>query len=481
MQPHSDRSRVNVAFENEFALGSETTLDTACAGAVVSGRLRHKRSPEPAPSFSSLEQLKAAETAPQTEANSEECESDFVDDHCHFRPLKAHENHNAQARLVIVIGLCVLFMIVELVGGTIAGSLAIMTDAAHMLSDVAGFVIAYFAIWIGKRPATRSFTFGFYRFDRLYVCGDGFFTLPLEDRLHCRLNRLRLCLAAHLAFDDEILGALLSIFIIWTMTAVLVYLAVLRVIDRDYYIDADAMLITASCGVVFNMIIGCVLHRCGVDGHSHGDFSSSDIPAEQDFSPAIGHNDRVSIVGAGAGAAGTSVVQFPEMLKKKKPADNINIRAATMHILGDFVQSVGVLVGASLIKVNSEWKLADPICTFIFSLMVIATTVKVFRDVIWTLLETVPLDFAYKKLEADLRRIQGVRAIHDLHVWALTVGKVVINAHLAVDADHEFYEVQCEASRLLRFKYHAWYSTVQVEPYDRHIMAICKECSSLER
>ncbi|OUC40623.1 hypothetical protein D917_00666 [Trichinella nativa] len=182
------------------------------------------------------------------------------------------------------------------------------------------------------------------------------------------------------------------------MTAVLVYLAILRVIDRDYYIDADAMLITASCGVVFNMIIGCVLHRCGVDGHSHGDFSSSDIPAEQDFSPAIGHNDRVSIVGAGAGE------QAP-----------------------------------------------------------------------------VPLDFAYKKLEADLRRIQGVRAIHDLHVWALTVGKVVINAHLAVDADHEFYEVQCEASRLLRFKYHAWYSTVQVEPYDRHIMAICKECSSLER
>ncbi|KRZ39619.1 Zinc transporter 2 [Trichinella pseudospiralis] len=438
MQTHSDRSRVNAAFENEFALGSETTLDTACAAAVVSGRLRHKRNPEPVASFSSFEQLKA-EPTPQTEAtNSEECERDFVDDHCHFRPLKAHDNHNAQARLVIVIGLCVLFMIVELVGGTIAGSLAIMTDAAHMLSDVAGFVIAYFAIWIGKRPATRYFTFGFYR--------------------------------------SEILGALLSIFIIWTMTAVLVYLAVLRVIDQDYYIDADAMLITASCGVVFNMVIGCVLHRCGVGGHSHGDFGSSD---DQDFTPAVGHNDRVNIVGAGAGG-GTSV-QFAQMQKSKKPADNINIRAATMHILGDFVQSVGVLVGASLIKVNSQWKLADPICTFIFSLMVIATTVKVFRDVIWTLLETVPLDFAYKKLEADLRRIQGVRAIHDLHVWALTVGKVVIDAHLAVDADHEFYEVQCEASRLLRFKYHAWYSTVQVEPYDRHVMAICKECSSLER
>ncbi|KRX95495.1 Zinc transporter 8, partial [Trichinella pseudospiralis] len=521
MQTHSDRSRVNAAFENEFALGSETTLDTACAAAVVSGRLRHKRNPEPVASFSSFEQLKA-EPTPQTEAtNSEECERDFVDDHCHFRPLKAHDNHNAQARLVIVIGLCVLFMIVELVGGTIAGSLAIMTDAAHMLSDVAGFVIAYFAIWIGKRPATRYFTFGFYRsekstpqqncifanvvmyirmlamiyigneftanyatpfaLERLFkdhpdVCSDAFFTLAIKDRFHCRENCLRLCLAAHLAFDDEILGALLSIFIIWTMTAVLVYLAVLRVIDQDYYIDADAMLITASCGVVFNMVIGCVLHRCGVGGHSHGDFGSSD---DQDFTPAVGHNDRVNIVGAGAGG-GTSV-QFSQMQKSKKPADNINIRAATMHILGDFVQSVGVLVGASLIKVNSQWKLADPICTFIFSLMVIATTVKVFRDVIWTLLETVPLDFAYKKLEADLRRIQGVRAIHDLHVWALTVGKVVIDAHLAVDADHEFYEVQCEASRLLRFKYHAWYSTVQVEPYDRHVMAICKECSSLER
>lgn len=58
---------------------------------------------------------------------------------------------------------------------------------------------------------------------------------------------------------------------------------------------------------------------------------------------------------------------------------NINVRAAFIHVLGDFIQSVGVLVAALLIYFL-DWKLADPICTFVFSVIVLATTFSILRD-----------------------------------------------------------------------------------------------------
>ena len=56
-------------------------------------------------------------------------------------------------KLLMVTGLCFVFMITEIIGGYLSGSIAIITDAAHMLSDVAGFLISYFAIYMGSRPA----------------------------------------------------------------------------------------------------------------------------------------------------------------------------------------------------------------------------------------------------------------------------------------------------------------------------------------
>src|SRR3954468_24325514 len=66
-------------------------------------------------------------------------------------------------KLFIVSVICFLFMGGELVGGIISGSLAIMTDAAHMLSDVASFMISYFAIYMGNRPSTFKMSFGYHR------------------------------------------------------------------------------------------------------------------------------------------------------------------------------------------------------------------------------------------------------------------------------------------------------------------------------
>ena len=132
-------------------------------------------------------------------------------------------------KLLLVTGISFLFMIGEIVGGYISGSLAIITDAAHMLSDVAGFLISYFAIYMGSRPSNHQMSFGYHR--------------------------------------AEILGALASIMLIWGIIIYLFIEAIHRLIHPEA-IDGEIMLITAVVGLICNFISIYTLHSCG-GGHGH--------------------------------------------------------------------------------------------------------------------------------------------------------------------------------------------------------------------
>lgn len=97
-----------------------------------------------------------------------------------------------------------------------AGSLAVVTDAAHLLTDCIGFVVAMVAISLSKKMPDHRMTFGYKRF--------------------------------------EVLGAVISVLGIWLLTGILVYMAVLRVIDQSFEIDADTMIIISSVGVGINIV-----------------------------------------------------------------------------------------------------------------------------------------------------------------------------------------------------------------------------------
>ncbi|NXE11445.1 ZNT2 protein, partial [Lophotis ruficrista] len=139
----------------------------------------------------------------------------------------------------------------------------------------------------------------------------------------------------------EILGALLSVLSIWVVTGVLVYLAAQRLLSADYDIEGSVMLITSACAVAVNVVMGVALHQTG-HGHSHG-------------------------------AAG------------EQP--NTSVRAAFVHVVGDLLQSVGVLVASYIIFFKPEYKYVDPICTFLFSALVLGTTLTILRDVLLVLME----------------------------------------------------------------------------------------------
>ncbi|XP_013777764.2 zinc transporter 2-like [Limulus polyphemus] len=319
-------------------------------------------------------------------------------DHCHaFQPSKERVN-KAKRQLIFSSCLCFCFMLVELLGGYFANSLAIMTDAAHLLSDLASFLISLFALWVGQKYPTKRMSFGYYR--------------------------------------AEILGAVASVLIIWVLTGILVYMAVNRVRFQNYEIDTNVMLIVSGCGVAMNIIMGLVLHGSfSSHNHSHGSNSS---------------------------ATGNS--------------QNINVRAAFIHVLGDLVQSIGVLIAAYIIHFKPEYKLADPICTFIFSVLVLFTTLTIMRDAVHVLMEGFPRDMNYAVIKSDLQSIEGVETVHSLHIWSLTVDKNALAVHLAIDPELDPHTVLRTAESLVRRKYGIYHTTIQVEKYDASTMLSCHTC-----
>lgn len=104
---------------------------------------------------------------------------------------------------------------------------------------------------------------------------------------------------------------------------------------------------------------------------------------------------------------------------------NMNVRAALIHVIGDFIQSVGVFIAGLIIFFNHDYKLADPICTFIFSVLVMFTTLNIMKDAVYVLMEGFPRSLNYEAVKEALENIEGVKALHSLHIWSLTIGMKV--------------------------------------------------------
>lgn len=147
---------------------------------------------------------------------------------------------------------------------------------------------------------------------------------------------------------------------------------------------------------------------------------------------------------------------------------HINVRAALIHVFGDFVQSVGVLISSIVIKVNPDYKIADPICTIIFALIVFMTTITILRDTANILMEGTPSSTSYGLIKKDLLKIHGVTSLHDLQIWSITVNKVALTVHLETSAGttvchHD--QVLKEAIKVLRDKHEINISTIQIDTF----------------
>lgn len=167
---------------------------------------------------------------------------------------------------------------------------------------------------------------------------------------------------------------------------------------------------------------------------------------------------------------------------------NMNVRAALLHIVGDIIQSIGVLIAAILIHLFPHLKLADPICTLIFGVIVFLTTYQILSDALHILMEGFPRDLAldYESVRSmllDRLRPEGVVHVHSLHVWSLTHGRNCLTVHLTVDrqkaslgADECFDRIRQHTQQIARTELSIGQCTIQVEWHDPLAVESCDTC-----
>ncbi|KAM1397374.1 hypothetical protein ACFX2I_014962 [Malus domestica] len=394
----------------------------------------------------------------------------------------AQERSASMRKLLIAVVLCVVFMSVEVVGGIKANSLAILTDAAHLLSDVAAFAISLFSLWASGWEATPRQSYGFFRI--------------------------------------EILGALVSIQMIWLLAGILVYEAIARLIHGTGEVEGFLMFLVSAFGLLVNIAMALLLghdhghdhgHGHGHGGHGHGHGHGGHGHGHGDGDHNHGHGDGDHNHGHGDGDHNhshedhdethnhgitvtthhshhhevhsnhddkhhhTDVINITEPLLnhssegekkpegKKKKQRNINVQGAYLHVLGDSIQSIGVMIGGGLIWYKPEWKIIDLICTLVFSIIVLATTIRMLRNILEVLMESTPREIDATKIEKGLCEMDEVVAIHELHIWAITVGKVLMACHVIVKPDANADMVLEKVVDYIKREYNISHVTIQIE------------------
>ncbi|KAG8387908.1 hypothetical protein BUALT_Bualt02G0070300 [Buddleja alternifolia] len=318
-----------------------------------------------------------------------------------YNILDAAQRSKTSAKLCGLILFYTVVMVIEIVGGLRANSLAILTDAAHLHSDIVGFSISLFTVWVSGWEATPRQSFGY--------------------------NRL------------EVMGALLSVQLIWLISATLIYEAIDRLITNQAKVNGKLMFAIAAFGFVVNFLL--VLWLGHDHGHSHHHEHSHEIEEGEEST--------------------NLVVESPSHGKNEML--NINIQGAYLHLMTDLIQSVGVMIAGSIIWLKPKWLVVDLLCTLIFSIVALGTTFPMLKNVFCILMERAPSEIDIDCLENGLKGIRGVSDVHDVHVWAITVGKYVLECHVVIGPEVGSIEIMHNIREYCEQTFKIHHVTIQIE------------------
>lgn len=215
----------------------------------------------------------------------------------------------------------------------------------------------------------------------------------------------------------EILGALGSSLSLWALSGILIYEAILRLIAPQP-VRGGIVFVIATIGLFANIIMMRILH--------HGQ------------------------------------------------KENINIKAAYLHVLGDLLGSIGVILSGIILWLTN-WYLVDPLITILFSLVILYHSGKIILQTISVLMESIPPGFDIKKVQEDLLSIPCIKEVHDLHIWSVSMNQNALSAHLVSDKSECALQ---EAHRLLEEKYDLHHMTLQIESTTAFESRFCLDCKN---
>ncbi|SET63647.1 cobalt-zinc-cadmium efflux system protein [Oceanobacillus limi] len=260
-----------------------------------------------------------------------------------------HDHTHGANKKALMISFIIItsYMVIEAIGGFLTNSLALLSDAGHMLSDSISLGVGLLAFTLGEKVANYSKTYGYKRFEILAAVFNGVTLI------------------------------LISLYIF--------YEAYERFIEPPE-VASTGMLIIASIGLVVNIFVAWILMR--------GDTE-----------------------------------------------DNLNLRAAFLHVLGDLLGSVGA-VSAALLIMFFGWGWADPLASVIVAVLVLISGWRVTKDAVHVLMEGTPKNIDLDVIIDTMENVPGICSIHDLHVWSITSGQNALSCHAVVDGGLSVLECQ---------------------------------------
>ncbi len=286
--------------------------------------------------------------------------------------MSASHNHalpstRNERSLWIALVLTSSFMVAEVVAGVMTGSLALISDAAHMLTDAAALAIALAAVRIAKRPADASRTYGYHRF--------------------------------------EILAAAFNALMLFGVAIYILVEAYGR-FRKPAEIETTGMMTVAIVGLIVNLI-------------------------------------SMRLLAAGKDSS-------------------LNVKGAYLEVWSDMLGSLGVIVGALVIRFTG-WAWVDPVIAVGIGLWVLPRTWVLLKESLNILLEGVPSGILVSAVSGAIAKMPGVSGVHDLHVWALTSGKPSLTAHVVHDAALSHDALLEPLREMLARDFSIFHTTLQLE------------------
>lgn len=285
-----------------------------------------------------------------------------------------HAGHNHlhgvtdQRRIGWAFAIIAVFMLIEVAGGMLSGSLALLADAAHMVSDAAALGFAWVAIQYGKRPATAQLSYGYKRL--------------------------------------EVLAAFVNGCALFAIAAWIVFEAIRR-FASPVHVAGPTMLIVAFAGLAANIAAFLILH---------------------------GGN-----------------------------RDNLNLRGAWLHVLGDMLGSVAAIVAAAVIMLTG-WTPIDPILSIVVTVIILKSAWGIVKSSAHILLEGTPPGMDLADIKADLEQnTEEVRNAHHIHAWSITGEQHLLTLHVHPAPGYASREVVVAVQRRLSDRFSIRHVTVQVE------------------
>jgi cobalt-zinc-cadmium efflux system protein len=285
-----------------------------------------------------------------------------------------------QKKFKIFIFLSLFILLMEVGGGLFTNSLALLSDAGHVLIDLLALSLAYLALRLSKKRSTNKYTFGYYR--------------------------------------AEILTAIINGLVLMAITVYIFYQSYIRFLSPRA-IKGPEMLIISVIGLLANLYV---------------------------------------------------VIKIQSYEK-----DNLNIRAAYLHVLSDTLSSVGVVLASVLIIVTGNY-IFDPIISAMIGLFIVAGSFRLIKESAQILMEATPQNIDLNELSGDIQSITGVKEVHDLHVWSISSDVYALSSHILIDAENakSMNKIISEINELLKSKHNITHTVIQsecescVEGVDKH-------------